>query len=100
MSDQLDSLHADVAAMSSPERAKSNTWFFKTGPGQYGEGDLFAGLTLPQCRALVKQYRDLSIEDCEALLHSPLHEERLLAVLLLVQRFRARRTDAATKQRI
>ena len=66
----LSSLHADVAALATPERAKANTWFFKTGPGQYGEGDQFAGLTLPQVRTLVKQYRDLSIDDCEELLHS------------------------------
>jgi 3-methyladenine DNA glycosylase AlkD len=96
----LSALHADVAALATPERAKANTWYFKTGPGEYGEGDQFAGLTLPQVRSLVKKYRDLSIEDCEELLHSPLHEERLLAVLLWVQRCRARKTDAATRERI
>ena len=96
----LSSLHANVSALATPERAKANTWFFKTGPGEYGEGDQFAGLTLPQVRTLVRQYRDLSIEDCEELLHSPLHEERLLAVLLLVQRCKARKTDAPARERI
>ncbi|HLF76886.1 MAG TPA: DNA alkylation repair protein [Dehalococcoidia bacterium] len=96
----LPALHADVTALTSPERAKNNTWFFKTGPGQYGEGDQFAGLTLTQVRGLVRKYRDLSPEDAEALLHSPLHEERLLALLILVQRCRAKRTDDATRERI
>jgi 3-methyladenine DNA glycosylase AlkD len=96
----LPALHADVTALATPERAKSNAWFFKTGPGQYGEGDQFGGLTLPQVRSLVRKYRDLSLEDAEALLHSPLHEERLLALLILVQRFKAKRTDDATRERI
>jgi 3-methyladenine DNA glycosylase AlkD len=96
----LQALGAEVGALSSPERAKNNAWFFKTGPGQYGEGDQFAGLTLTQIRTLVRKYRDLNLEDCQTLLHSPLHEERLLALLILVQRFRARKTDGATRGRI
>ena len=96
----LQALRAEVQALASPERAKNNAWFFKTGPGQYGEGDQFAGLTLTQIRGLVRKYRDLSIEDCETLLHSTLHEERLIALLILVQRYRARKTDGATRKRI
>src|ERR1700756_340674 len=98
--DALAALHDDVLSLATPERAKSNAWFFKTGPGQYGEGDQFAGLTLPQVRGLVKKYRDISLDDVETLLHSPIHEERLLAVLFLVQRCRAKKTDEATRERI
>jgi len=94
----LAALRAEVQALASPERAKTNAWFFKTGPGQYGEGDQFAGLNLIQIRSLVRKYRDLSIEDAETLLHSPLHEERLIALLILVQRFKAKKTDDATRK--
>jgi 3-methyladenine DNA glycosylase AlkD len=100
MTTELSALQAEVAALASPERAKANTAYFKTGPGQYGEGDQFAGLTLPQMRSLVKKYRDLGIDDCEELLHSPLHEERMLALLLLVQRCRAKRTGQSARERI
>ncbi len=96
----LTALHADVSAVATPERAKTNAWFFKTGPGQYGEGDQFAGLTLPQIRGLVKKYRELPLEDVETLLHSPVHEERSIAVLLLVDRYKARKTDEAARERI
>ena len=96
----LQALRDEVQTLASPERAKNNAWFFKTGPGQYGEGDRFAGLMLTQIRGLVRKYRDLSLEDAETLLHSPLHEERLLALLILVQRYRARKTDDTTRKRI
>jgi 3-methyladenine DNA glycosylase AlkD len=96
----LAALHADVAALATPERARSNAWFFKTGPGQYGEGDSFAGLTLPQIRALLRKYRGVSLEDATQLLHSALHEERLLAVLMLVDRYKRAARDPETRRRI
>jgi hypothetical protein len=81
----LQALRPEVQALASPERAKTNAWFFKTGPGQYGEGEQFAGLTLTQIRGLVRKYRDLSIDDSETLLLAPARK-RLLALLILVQR--------------
>lgn len=71
-----------------PARAKFLPTFFKTGPGQYGEGDRFLGLTLPQIRGLAAAYRDLSLADLEALLESPWHEARSLALIILVRRYR------------
>jgi 3-methyladenine DNA glycosylase AlkD len=62
--------------------------FFKTGPGQYGEGDLFRGIRVPVLRRLVKQYRTMPLPENEQLLHSPYHEDRLLALLLLVNSYR------------
>jgi 3-methyladenine DNA glycosylase AlkD len=94
----LETLHADVLALVDPERAKTNAWFLQMGPGGYGEGDQAIGLTVPQIRALARKYRELSIEDAETLLHSPLHEERALALVILVQRFR--KGDAVTRERI
>src|SRR5678815_5605265 len=74
-SPRLSELRSDIAAVADAERARSNTRFFKTGPGEYGEGDQFAGLTLAQVHALRRKYRELSLGGTEALLHSPIHEE-------------------------
>jgi len=65
------------------ERAASSQRFFKTGPGEYGEGDVFIGVRVPVLRTLVKEYADLSVEQIIILLRSHVHEERLLALLLV-----------------
>ena len=70
--------------------------FFKTGPGQYGEGDVFIGVRVPVLRKLAKEYSDLAVEDIVILLRSHIHEERLLALLLLVASFL--KGDEATKK--
>jgi 3-methyladenine DNA glycosylase AlkD len=78
----------------SPERAKSNAWFFKTGKGQYGEGDEFIGVTVPDTRKVAKQFVDLAFSELETLLVSKKHEHRLTALLILVQRYaRAERQE-------
>ena len=69
------------------ERAAISQRFFKTGPGEYGEGDVFIGIRVPVLRALVKEYADLSVVQILILLRSHIHEERLLALLLLVDSF-------------
>jgi 3-methyladenine DNA glycosylase AlkD len=61
--------------------------FFKTGPGEYGEGDVFIGIRVPVLRKLAAEYSDLSFEETLSLLQSSIHEERLLALLLLVRAF-------------
>jgi 3-methyladenine DNA glycosylase AlkD len=62
--------------------------FFKTKPGEYGEGDLFIGVTLPRLRMLCREYRGLELALVTRLLRSRVHEERLLALLLLVDAFK------------
>ena len=69
------------------ERAAISQRFFKTGPGEDGEGDVFIGIRVPVLRALVKEYADLSVVQILILLRSHIHEERLLALLLLVDSF-------------
>ena len=69
------------------ERAAISQRFFKTGPGEYGQGDIFIGIRVPVLRELVKEYSDLSVEDAALLLRSQIHEERLFALLLLVRLF-------------
>jgi 3-methyladenine DNA glycosylase AlkD len=70
-----------------PKRAQHSQKFFRTGPGEYGEGDVFLGITVPQIRKTAKQCAKLRQADIVSLLQSPYHEERLLAALILVDRF-------------
>lgn len=78
---------ATLYAHADPVRAKNQLRFFKTGPGQYGEGDIFWGITNPLVRNIVKQHKDTSLETLEALLEHSVHEVRLCALLLLVAQF-------------
>lgn len=73
--------------LADPERAVHSARFFKTGPGEYGEGDRFLGIRVPEIRAQVKKYEAVSLKDIQTLLMSLYHEERLIALLLLVRQF-------------
>jgi hypothetical protein len=84
-----------LRALADPERAKFLLRFFRTGPGEYAEGDVFLGITMPDVRNLVRTCADLPLDDVLKLLHSKWHEERTLALLLLVKR--AAQADAATR---
>ena len=81
-----------------PEKAKIHQWFFKTGKGEYAEGDRFIGVTVPQIRKIVKQFQTLMLQDVLTLLVSIIHEDRLLALLILVSQFK--RGDASTQKHI
>ncbi len=84
----LKRLRAELGQLASPTKAKILQGFFKTGRGQYGEGDIFLGITVPKQRDLVKKYwRDVNLPDLDKLLRSKIHEERLVALLILVQKF-------------
>lgn len=76
------------------ERAKINARFFKSGKGEYGEGDKFLGITVPQTRLVAKQGSALSISDITKFLTSPWHEERLLGTILLVNRYKKSSEEA------
>jgi 3-methyladenine DNA glycosylase AlkD len=80
-------LERDLAAAADPERARGMARFFATGEGQYGEGDQFLGISVPDARALAMQYRDLPLGDIERLLDSKKHEHRFCALEILVWRF-------------
>lgn len=68
-------------------RAKTFVGFFKTGKGQYGEGDRFLGVTVPLQRRIARQFKDLSLPEISKLIQSPWHEDRLTALLILVGQF-------------
>ncbi len=94
----MKDIHAEIRRLADPGKAKILQRFFKTGPGQYGEGDVFAGIAVPVIRKLVRKYRDIALGDAVELLRSPIHEERLLALFILVEK--CRRGDDATRKRI
>ncbi|MBN2106533.1 MAG: DNA alkylation repair protein [Deltaproteobacteria bacterium] len=77
----------DLAQLADPEQAEVLRGFFKTGPGQYGEGDVFRGIKVPVLRQIVKKYPGLPLADAEKLLHAPHHEDRMLGLLFLVAAF-------------
>ncbi|RJR15058.1 DNA alkylation repair protein [Candidatus Microgenomates bacterium] len=87
MSVLLAQFHRDFNQLKNPQKAKFLQRFFKTGKGEYAEGDVFWGLTVPQSRSLVKKYKALSLTDIKILLTSKIHEQRLIALLLLVDKF-------------
>ena len=80
------------------EKAKRHQRFFKTGPGEYGEGDIFVGVTVPELRKLGKQYKAIRPTEIKQLLQSPIHEERLLSLFLLINRYS--KGDEPEKKRI
>jgi len=83
---------------SSAQRAKGLARFFKTGPGEYGEGDVFLGVTVPQIRMIVKADRDLDLCEVEKLLASKFHEARMAALLFLVEK--TKNAPLATRKKI
>lgn len=80
-------VQAELALYASKEKAEVLQRFFKTGHGQYAQGDLFLGVMMPQVRLLAKKHQQLALPQALKLLHSALHEERLLALLIFVLRF-------------
>lgn len=83
----LTKLKADLKAASSPEKKLIYQRFFKTAKGQYGEGDVFIGVTVPDSRKVAKKYQDMKLPQIQKLLMSKIHEERLVALLILVEIF-------------
>jgi 3-methyladenine DNA glycosylase AlkD len=85
MTNSVTVIRKELRALASPETATNLQRFFKTGPGQYGEGDVFLGIKVPPLRALAKQHTDADLDTVAALLDSRYHEERFFALLLLMQ---------------
>jgi 3-methyladenine DNA glycosylase AlkD len=84
---KLAELIAELAAAADPKRAEVSAWFFKTGPGQYGEGDVFLGMKVPVLRAIALRYRNLALPSLKRLLYSEIHEHRLAALEILVDKY-------------
>ena len=93
----LAQARAALRSHADPGVARVLQRFFKTGPGEYGAGDVFLGVKVPPVRALAKRCRELPLPGVLELLQSPFHEERLLALLVLVQQY-AKGDDALRRQ--
>ncbi|MBT4165462.1 DNA alkylation repair protein [archaeon] len=94
----INQLNHILKQKANPEKAQQLQRFFKTKPGQYGEGDIFLGITVPEQRKLVKQFNNLEPKDVQQLLNSKIHEKRLIALLILIQHYN--QADNEKKQKI
>ncbi len=94
----LQQIKNDLTGLGDSERAKNLSRFFKTGKGDYGEGDIFIGITVPEQRKVADKYIDLALNDLRKLLESRIHEYRLTALLILVSKYK--KADYAGKDEI
>ena len=94
----LNQINKDLQKLKSPKKAKIYARFFKTGKGQYGEGDIFLGIIVPKTREISKKYTNLNFVDIEKLLLSKVHEGRLCALLILVEKYK--KSDLQNKRYI
>jgi len=94
----VQNIQQRLRRFASAEKAALLQRFFKTGPGQYGEGDKFLGVMVPNIRLMVKEFRDAPLPEVKRLMRSAWHEERVLALLILVDQFE--RGDGALRKKI
>jgi 3-methyladenine DNA glycosylase AlkD len=95
---KLERIQEQLTRLSDPARASFLKGFFKTGPGEYGEGDLFRGIRVPSLRKLAKEHQDVPLADVKKLMGSAHHEDRLLALLILVRVYS--RVDSIIKSKV
>ena len=91
-------VEAELQKLANPEKAEFFPRFFRTGPGEYGEGDKFIGVVVPDQRRIAKKFKTLPLDQIQELLKSPLHECRLTALLILVDQFEKSKTKEAQKR--
>ena len=84
----LDELRKEIKKNANPAQAKILSRFFKTGKGEYGEGDKFLGIKVPVSRAIAKQFKDLSLDEIQEVIKSSIHEERLIVLFILTEQYR------------
>ena len=84
----LTEIKKEIKKQANPKQAVILQGFFKTGKGEYGEGDIFYGIKVPEQRTIAKQFKDLAFEDLKELIKSKVHEERLIAAFILVDQFK------------
>jgi 3-methyladenine DNA glycosylase AlkD len=89
----LDKVREDLENLGSPEKAAILQRFFKTGKGQYGEGDIFLGVKVPETRAIAKKYKGLGLPKIQELLKSKIHEHRLVGLIILNEKYKKSKED-------
>lgn len=90
----------ELKSMADPDKAAILQRFFKTGPGYYGEGDIFIGVMVPQSRQIAKKFSQLPLGEVRTLLYSCIHEERLVALLILAWRYNSSLSSSMEKEEI
>ena len=85
----LTEIRKEISKQKNPTQAVNLQRFFKTGKGQYGEGDIFYGIKVPEQRMIAKQFKNLALDDLKTLILSKVHEERLIAAFILVDQFKS-----------
>ena len=100
MSSHIQNLLSEMDSLKNPEKAKTLQRFFKTGKGEYGEGDIFLGITVPQQRGLAKKYIHLNFDELQELLNSKIHEHRLTALLILTYKYQKAKSNGELKRNI
>ena len=94
----LKELKKTIKANANKDHAKTMQWFFKTGRGEYGEGDIFVGIKVPVQRKIAEQFGELKLDELQTLLNSKIHEERLISLLILVDKYN--KADEKVKEKI
>lgn len=84
----INNIKKELKRYSDSKMAQKSKQFFKTGKGEYGEGDLFIGISVPKLRTIAKKFKEADFNNIETLLKSKIHEERLLGLLILVENFK------------
>ena len=87
----------ELREKSSPEKARELQRFFKTAPGEYAEGDIFLGITVPEIRKIAKEHDEIDMRELKSLLSSKFHEARFCALVILIDRFK--RTEDQKERR-
>lgn len=95
---KAEEIQLRLHSLADSQKAKVLQRFFKTGPGEYGEGDIFIGLRVPDIRKLATEYRDLTLSETVKLLQSPIHESRVLALLIMIRAYA--KGDASLKNKL
>ena len=98
MPERVSELRAKLNLLSDKKVAESLQRFFKTGKGEYGEGDNFIGLKVPLQRKLAREFKDLKLDEIKILLGAPVHEERLISLFILIDRYQ--KAESKTKENI
>ena len=89
MNNQVANIKNEMRKLANKKIAEHSQRFFKTGKGQYGEGDIFLGIRVPVLRKIAKKFHRISLAEVSKLLESKFHEERLLSILMLVNLFKS-----------
>jgi len=94
----LDQLKKELQKLANSEKAKDLSRFFKTGKGQYGEGDIFLGVSVPDQRKTARKYPNLSLDEIQELLSSKVHEHRLTSLFILINKYQ--KSDDKNKKKM